>query len=396
MRITFESSGSEIIFAGLDDVEKLKSISGITGIWIEEASELQESDFNQLDIRLRGVTKYYKQIILSFNPISVTHWLKKRFFDHESEKAHTHQSTYLDNRFLPVEDRETLEGFKDTDEYYYAVYCLGNWGITGKTVFNGKLIAQRLNTIKAPIRQGYFEYEYDGLTITDIKFIDTDEGIVKIYKDVAKGRPYVVGVDTAGDGSDSGVMQVIDNITTEQVCTVRTADMNEDIYARQLYCLGLYYNTALIAIESNFSTYPIREMERLRYPEQYVRESIDDFTHKIKLSYGFNTNTKTRPVIIAGLVKATRQDINIVNDRTTLEEMATFIRNEDSYKPEAEEGAHDDTVMALAIAHYCRDQQVMEVEIDKTVKWSDDMWDDYRNASTTDKELLRRRWGEPK
>mgnify|MGYP002508345844 CR=1 FL=1 len=69
MRIKFQN-GSEILFAGLDDVEKLKSIYDITGIWIEEASELLEGDFNQLDIRLRTVTPYYLQIILSFNPIS--------------------------------------------------------------------------------------------------------------------------------------------------------------------------------------------------------------------------------------------------------------------------------------------------------------------------------------
>ena len=72
LTISFQN-GSEIIFAGLDDVEKLKSIYNITGIWIEEASELLEGDFNQLDIRLRGKTREYQQIILSFNPISIQH-----------------------------------------------------------------------------------------------------------------------------------------------------------------------------------------------------------------------------------------------------------------------------------------------------------------------------------
>lgn len=72
-------NGNQILFAGLDDPEKLKSIAGITGIWIEEASELEQKDFQQLDLRLRGPTKYYKQIILTFNPISALHWLKKVF-----------------------------------------------------------------------------------------------------------------------------------------------------------------------------------------------------------------------------------------------------------------------------------------------------------------------------
>ena len=107
MRIVFPN-GSEILFAGLDDVEKLKSIYNITGIWIEEASELERGDFNQLDIRLRTNFPYYLQIILSFNPISITHWLKARFFDTRDERARVDESTFRDNRFLPEENIRTM------------------------------------------------------------------------------------------------------------------------------------------------------------------------------------------------------------------------------------------------------------------------------------------------
>ena len=97
MRITFRN-GSQIIFAGLDDVEKLKSIYNITGIWIEEASEISEQDFNQLDIRLRGETKYYKQIILTFNPVSILHWLKRRFFDRVDKRGNALPKKRVSNR----------------------------------------------------------------------------------------------------------------------------------------------------------------------------------------------------------------------------------------------------------------------------------------------------------
>ena len=69
------SNGNEIITTGLDDVEKLKSIHAITSIWIEEATELEKGDLDQLDLRLRGDTANYKQIIITFNPIDETHWL---------------------------------------------------------------------------------------------------------------------------------------------------------------------------------------------------------------------------------------------------------------------------------------------------------------------------------
>ena len=388
-------NGSEIIFAGLDDVEKLKSIYNITGIWIEEASELLESDFNQLDIRLRGRTREYQQIILSFNPVSIRHWLKKRFFDQKDPRARVHESTYRDTRFLDAAAIRTLEGFRETDEYYYQVYCLGMWGVTGKTVFDGKAIGRRLQELTKPVRTGLFTYGDDGLRLTDIRWEDEKDGCIRIYRAPEKGVPYVLGGDTAGEGSDSFVAQVLDNRTGEQAAVLR-GKFDEDVFARQVYCLGMHYNTALIGIETNFSTYPVMELERLRYPQQYVRESMADYMHSIKRSYGFRTDSKTRPVILAGLIRAVRDDIAIVNDETTLEEMLTFVRNPETLRPEAEAGAHDDCILSLAIAHHIRPQQsYLRQEEAQTRKWTASMWEDYENASPAERELLRKKWGNP-
>lgn len=395
LSITF-ANGSKILFAGLDDVEKLKSIYNITGMWIEEASELKESDFNQLNIRLRGKTKYYKQIILTFNPISIKHWLKKRFWDRRDPRATVHESTYKDNKFMRREDILTLESFKDTDEYYYMVYALGMWGITGKSVFDSRAITARLQEDLTPSSRGMFVFDYDGLRISNIRFDKADDGFIKIYKAPEPGVPYVIGADIAGDGSDSFVAQVLDNRTGEQVATLKHRT-DEDLFTHQLFCLGMCYNTALIGVETNWSTYPVMELERLKYPRQYVRETFDSFTHKVKTAYGFNTNTKTRPVIISELITAVRDDIRIVNDEDTLEEMLTFVRDE-HYRPEAEEGAHDDCVLALAIAHHIRPQQscVKEAEEGETVEWSESMWEDYRRATAAERDYLVKKWGKPK
>ena len=386
------ANGSEIIFAGLDDVEKLKSIYNITGIWIEEASELTEADFNQLDIRLRGETAYYKQIILSFNPVSITHWLKKRFFDRKEPRARVHESTYKDNRFLDAEQIQVLEGYKDTDEYYYDVYCLGQWGTTGRSVFNAAAIQRRLSTAPKPLDVGYFAYDYDGVEISNIRWESDPDGYVKLYALPEKLAPYVIGGDTAGEGSDSFVAQVLDNRTGAQVATLRHT-FDEDVYARQIFCLGTYYNTALVGVEVNFSTYPVRELERLHYPRQYVRETVDEYTHKYKHSYGFRTDGKTRPEIISGLIKAVREDPELVTDETTLLEMLTFVRNEE-FRPEAEAGAHDDCVMSLAIAHYIRPQQSYAVEIEEKA-YKDDTepiaytYDEFMTGETAGADYLR-------
>ena len=357
------ANGNSVIFKGLDDTEKLKSITfpkgELTDIWIEEASEILEEDFNQLDVRLRGKGAH-KQMVLTFNPVSVLHWLKLRFFDRQDPRALVLKSTYKDNQFLDEDYKRTLEGYKDTDPYYYSVYCLGEWGVLGQTIFDAQKVSQRLSQLAGPVRRGEFTFatwyspEANEVLIDDstIRWVEMDTGPIQIYQEPAPGGAYVIGADTAGEGSDFNVGQVIDHITGQQVCTIR-GQMDEDLFAKQLYCLGKHYHTALVSIEANFSSYPIRELERLRYPRQYVRQAEDSFTHRIRQSYGFKTSSVTRPLVIAGLVEVVREHPEWLNDRDTLNEMLTFVRNENG-RPEAQEGAHDDCVMSLGIAYYTR------------------------------------------
>lgn len=126
-------TGNQILCKGLDEPGKIKSIKGITGMWLEEATDFDQDDLDQLDIRIRGEKPNYVQFILSFNPIDENHWLKKRFFDKNDKNATICHSTYLDNHFLSTEDRERLESLKERNELYYDVYCLGKWGIVVKS-----------------------------------------------------------------------------------------------------------------------------------------------------------------------------------------------------------------------------------------------------------------------
>lgn len=367
-------NGNEIAFAGLDNVERLKSItfeSGeLTEIWVEEASEVTEADFNQLDIRLRG-GKIPKSITVSFNPIDINHWLKKKFFDNRPSNCFLLHTTYKDNRFLDEEYKQLLESFKDTDPYYYAVYCLGEWGVLGKTIFPAQIVQERLIAIRKlkPLRKGFFTYEYENQMIKDdtIKFVDDYEtGYIQIYEDVQYGYPYVGGGDTAGEGSDWFTGQFLNNVTGVHVASLRH-QFDEDLYARQMYCTGKYYNYALLGIETNFSTYPTKELERLGYYNMFVREVEDSITKKTEKRYGFQTNKLTRPLVIANLVTIVREHPEWMNDITTLEEMLTFVRNERG-KPEAQKGAHDDTIMGLAIAYYVRPQQTEVIKTDRPSK----------------------------
>lgn len=362
LRITCKN-GNAVIFKGLDDPEKIKSVTfqkgELTDIWIEEASELTQAQFNQLDLRLRG-RGAHKQITLTFNPISALHWLKKRFFDAPDPRALVLKTTYRDNAFLDGDYRRTLESYRDSDPYFYQVYCLGEWGVMGRSIFDAGRLSRRLGELEGPVRRGEFAFptfyhEDSGQVLIDragIQFLDQPGGFISVYEEPRPGGEYVIGGDTAGEGSDYFVAQVVDRESGRQACTLR-GRMDEDLYARQVYCLGLWYNEALVAVESNFSGYPIRELERLGYPWQYARPREDGATHRMGASLGFRTTSATRPVILAGLVEVVREHWQWLRDRDTIQELLTFVRN-DRGRPEAQAGAHDDCVMALAIAYYVR------------------------------------------
>lgn len=131
-------SGSILLFKGMDDSEKIKSITGITDIWCEEATEFSEEDIEQLNLRLRARAEAL-QMFFSFNPVSKANWVYRRWFAKGVEiTADTviHQSTYKDNRFLPADYVATIEKMAKTNPTYYRIYALGEFASLDKLVFS--------------------------------------------------------------------------------------------------------------------------------------------------------------------------------------------------------------------------------------------------------------------
>ncbi len=142
-------NGYQAVFIGLDDTEKMKSITPAKGawtdIWVEEATELETIDsLKQLYKRQRGGDpNVRKRVILTFNPILRQHWIYNQYFkpvgwrdnqtEYKDDRIAILKTWYIHNRFLTPEDISDLEN--ETDRYYYEVYTLGNWGILGHIVF---------------------------------------------------------------------------------------------------------------------------------------------------------------------------------------------------------------------------------------------------------------------
>lgn len=221
---------------------------------------------------------------------------------------------------------------------------------TGNCIFDKEKIMRQLQKNIQPIKVGYFKYTLNDDTPDKICFEDDYKGFIKIYEEPIIGHPYVIGGDTSGEGSDFFTATVVDNYTGYTVAVLKF-QFDEDLYACQMFCLGHYYNYALIGIEANFSSYPIKLLEKMGYDNMFIRITEDNYTEKPMRSFGFRTTVKTRPIIISNLVKMVRETPELFVDKQTLEEFLTFIRDENG-KPVAQLGKHDDLVMSTAIAYY--------------------------------------------
>ena len=152
LSLTCKATGNSIIFRGFNDMrarERVKSITfphgKLTWIWAEEATEIQESDVDILDDRLRGKLEnknLYYQMTFSFNPISASHWIKRKYWDYESPDIYKSSSTYLDNRFLDDAYHKRMLMRKEQDPEGYQIYGLGEWGETGGLILSNYCIEE--------------------------------------------------------------------------------------------------------------------------------------------------------------------------------------------------------------------------------------------------------------
>lgn len=157
LKLTCKANGNQIIFRGMNDDkqrEKLKSITfqrgKLTDVWLEEATEFTQADFEIIDDRLRGELPpgQFYQIRMTFNPVNKNHWIKKVFFDIPDANVLTHHSTYLGNRFIDDAYRARMERRNVVDPEGYQIYGLGEWGEIGGLILHNwetKEVSQNLN-----------------------------------------------------------------------------------------------------------------------------------------------------------------------------------------------------------------------------------------------------------
>ena len=315
-----------------------------------------------------------KEYVLNFESIEIKEEFKANI--EEKESWIWNRLRWLKNK-IKLKDEQLYWYYKKYNSYLNKDKIKQEYPCTaeeaflnsGNCVFDSEILMQRKTELeelykKNPYKQGFFEYKWnneeakDFIIDSSIKFIENPIGMIRIYDQPKPCGFYVLGGDTAGDGSDYNTGTCLDNTTGKRVATVRT-QTNSDIYTYQMYCLGRYYNNAMIAIEVNFNTFPVIELQRLQYPNQYKREEYDRISKKLQEKFGWKTDRNTRPLIISEEQAMIRDHIELFVDITMILECLSFVYDEEM-RPDAMEGKHDDLLFSDMIAQATRWQQRVE------------------------------------
>lgn len=208
MQIKFPN-GSKIIFKGMDKPEKVKSINGVSIVWLEECSEIKYDGYKELLGRIRtpNVSMHF---ILTSNPVSRDNWVYKRFFTYIDDKGkvkvickedefyekkclikngiYYHHSVPTDNPWLPEAYLKRLDNIKDYDYPLYMVARWGQFGATGTRVLPQLMVAHKSSDFKKEIQRLGPENQYFGF---DFGFEESYNAVISMSVDVSKGILYI-------------------------------------------------------------------------------------------------------------------------------------------------------------------------------------------------------------
>ena len=175
-------------------------------------------------------------------------------------------------------------------------------------------------------------------------------------------------------------LPVKNNNTGIRCATLHSNYLLPNEYAAQMYCLGKYYNTALMAIEVNIDQYPTKKLQEFGYSNQYVRRVEDVYTGDIKQSFGWRTDQNNRPKIISRHIVLVNQCLELFTSIAMLKETLSFIKTDTRYDHQV--GKNDDLIFADMIAEeVSRDynHELKELPIKKTERLIDKLQRENKN-----------------
>ena len=285
---------SMFLFKGMDDSEKIKSITDITDIWCEEGTELLEDDYTQLDLRLRAMVGDL-QLIISFNPVSKTNWVYKKWFgeaaSYDKENTMILHTTYKHNRFLPESYIRALEEKANSNYTYYRIYALGEFVSLDRLVFQNWRI------------EDFNHADIEGKMIIglDFGFVNDISALVASVVDEANKRIYIfrewgdtnktneelakiifsLGFSKSNIIADCAEPKSIEELKRCGVRKIAACDKGKDSIVHGIQKLQQYeiiVHTSCTGIITEFENYT---WQKDKTTNEYINKPIDAFNHYI-------------------------------------------------------------------------------------------------------------------
>lgn len=293
-------NGSVLLFKGLDDSEKIKSINGITDIVIEEATEITLDDFTQLNLRLRS-KKPNNQIHLMFNPVSKANWVYKYFFETKPDNCVIVQTTYKDNPHLPKEYVESLHALENKNPAYYKIYVRGEFATLDKLVFpviHKRIISEDelkdawfwagmdfgYTNDPTAITWGYYNPVQNDLYITGEydKIGMTNDVIAETLVSLGLSKEKIVA-----DSAEPKSITELRNLGIKRIiASVKGADSVKNGIDRMQRCNIIIDERCTKTIEE-FENYT---WQKDRKTGEYINQPVDSYNHHIdSIRYGIQT-----------------------------------------------------------------------------------------------------------
>lgn len=311
-------NGSSFLFKGLDDPEKIKSIANIDDIWVEEATDLDMFKFDQLGLRLRSKNPY-NQMFCSFNPVSKSNWVYKRWFadDSEYDKENTTilHTTYLNNKFLPQTYIDRLLSYKKSNPIYFNIYALGEFATLDKLIYTNWVVEtfNYLDLLEIHNNRAIFGTDFgytNDYTTLVCSVIDNVDKIIYIYdehfeKHMTNEDIYnmyqehgVVGERIVADSSEPKSIEELKRLGCKRIVGAtkgRDSIMN-GIQLIQQYKIIVHPSCVMIQEELKNYTF-VKD----KSTGEYINKAIDKYNHGLdafRYSVMDSENTKNTKITL--------------------------------------------------------------------------------------------------
>ena len=327
--------------------------NGIGGYFYEQwqMAVKGESDFIPLFYPWFFDPSYTKPFITDEQKEEFLHEVDSTTLDDKGERIHTEEYNLMREHNLTYEQlhwrkwaiRNKCQGDLELFRQEYPSTPQEAFIASGRPVFDIGSLRKYLQGIREPER-GYLR-DVGGR----VEFVKDEKGYLHVFEHPIPNQYYAIGADVAEGTSDGDYSVGMVGSDDFSVHCMWYGHIDPDLFGVELVKLAKYYNQAYLGVENNnHGLATLKSVQKEDYWNVYFAKTYDKIADKITQKLGWNTNTKTKPLMIDKLREFIREMYLDIPSSIIISELLSYIICDDG-STNAQQGSHDDTVMALAI-----------------------------------------------